>query len=57
MTEQEAYKLYDDFLDEFNLDDLLPYYPPSRALKELEPTTYDNGFADWLDNEDIELDD
>jgi hypothetical protein len=57
MTETEAYKLYDEFLDcEGPVQVAGFYFDASRILKELDPTAYDCGFADWVWDEDVEWD-
>ena len=59
LTEHDALERYDEMLDEL----YTPYnigvleFAPSRVLKELDPTAYRTGFNDWLDSEDIELED
>ena len=49
MTEAEALDLYDQMLDETSSEIEMGgcSYPYSQALKELDPTSYDVGFADW----------
>ena len=55
-TEKEAEKLYDEYLDEFDLNNFnLP--PTSKVLKEVDPIQYDCGFADFCDAENIEIGD
>lgn len=54
MTEAEAEDLYNDYLDELGLDELnLP--SASVVLKEVDPTAYGCGFADWCDANGIEV--
>ena len=56
LSEYEAEKLYNEYLDELGLEGLnLP--PASVVLREVDPTAYDCGFADWCDSEDIEIED
>lgn len=54
MTEYEAEQLYNEFLDTQNITDFVSN-PTSDMLKELDPTMYDCGFADFCDGENIEL--
>lgn len=53
LTEHEIDKMYQDFLDEAYPDcKIAGYrYSTSRALAEIDPTTYRCGFADWLDSQ------
>lgn len=59
ISEDDALARYDEHLDEI----YTPYnigvleFAPSRVLKELDPTAYRTGFNDWLDSEDLELED
>lgn len=59
ISEDDALTRYDEYLDEI----YTPYnigvleFAPSRVLKELDPTAYRTGFNDWLDSEDLELED
>lgn len=57
MSEYDALKMYDDFLDEFYPDcKIAGYeYSTSRALKEVDPIAYRCGFNDWCDAEEIEI--
>ena len=59
MTYREALKQYDDMLDECYPDCKIgPYtYTISRAMKDVDQTAYRCGFDDWLDAEDITIDD
>jgi len=56
MTESEAEEQYNEYLNGFNIDQLVQM-PTSKMLKELDPIMYDYGFADFCDAEDIELED
>ena len=56
MLESEAIEQYNEHLDTFDIGDLV-HIPTSGALKELDPTMYDCGFADFCDAEGIELED
>jgi len=53
MDEQEATKLYDEYLDELPLESVISY-PTSYVLKEVDPTAYDCGFADFCDSQGID---
>lgn len=59
ISETDALARYDENLDEI----YTPYnigvleFAPSRVLKDLDPTAYRTGFNDWLDSEDLELED
>ena len=56
MTEYEAETLYNEALDEMGIENLI--LPPAHIiLKEVDPTMYDCGFADFCDAEGIELED
>ena len=56
MSEQEAYKQYDEFLDDvYGMDQLAELYGGARILKEVDPIAYRVGFADWTDAEGIEV--
>lgn len=59
MSEYQALKMYNDFLDEcYPNCKIGPYeYSTSRAMEEIDPTAYRCGFNDWLDAEGIELSD
>lgn len=54
MSEQEAEKQYNEHLDELPLESVISY-PTSYVLKEVDPTAYDCGFADFCDAEGIEI--
>lgn len=49
----EALEQYDAMLDEYygTVSIAGGEYRTSYALKELDPTAYDRGFADWCDYE------
>ena len=57
LSEYEAEKLYNEYLDELGLDNLNNLPPASVVLKEVDRTAFDCGFSDWCDSEDIELED
>lgn len=59
MSEREALKLYDDFLDEvYGTIKICGYdYDASLALKLVDETAYNCGFADFTDAEGIEIED
>ena len=54
IEESKAYELYDEMLDEC--------YPevfgllPSRILAECDPIQYNCGFSDWLDSNELTID-
>lgn len=56
MNKQEAYDLYDSYLDELGLNNLISQ-SASIVLVDFDPIMYDCGFNDWLDGQDIELED
>ncbi len=53
LTDDELDKRYQDFLDEIHGPVMIGgyEYQTSHALKEVDPTAYRCGFADWLDIE------
>lgn len=56
-TWNEAYEAYDEFLDstgEVEIGTLT--YSASRVLKEVDPTAYRVGLADFLDSEGVDSD-
>lgn len=55
MTEREAYKQYDDMLNELYPLDGIACNPFSILLAEGDPVAYECGFADYCDNHDIEI--
>lgn len=57
MTEKEAYKIYDDYLNE--LFPLEGFYcnPFSILLKNGDEIAYDTGFNDFCDAENIKIED
>lgn len=59
LSERDAEERYDEFLDnvfgEVNIGGY--FYNTSYALKEIDPTAYREDFNNWLDSEDIELED
>ena len=55
LTESEAEERYDSMLNEMSVDDLNLPLTTSEILKEIDPTQYDCGFADFCDSEDIEI--
>lgn len=57
ISEQDAAERYDEFLDEIGdvkIGELS--YSASRVLKEVDPTAYRCGMADWLDSEELTTD-
>lgn len=54
MTESEAYEAYNESLSDCNINQLVSM-STGDMLKELDPTMYDCGFADFCDAEDIEI--
>jgi len=58
ISEERAYEQYNSMLDEFYPVSIGGIeFSASRVLKSLDPTCYSIGFDDWLDNEDLQLDD
>lgn len=57
MDEDEAYELYDEFLNEMDGEIQVGgcVFDASRILKELDPIAYQVGFYDWMDAEGIEV--
>ncbi len=57
VSEDKAYDLYNEMLDEtyenYHIGELS--WTASQILAELDPTAYRCGFNDWLDAEDIEI--
>jgi len=53
ITENEAYELFDDFLDEINPEIIINglTYMPSDVLKNTDPVAYRCHFSDWIDSE------
>ena len=51
LTEDEAYEMYDDMLDQcyepYNMSGMI--YMPSDILKECDPIAYRVGFSDYVD--------
>jgi hypothetical protein len=58
ITEYDAYKQYDEMLDEcYGETKIAGYsYQTSRVLKEVDPTAYRCGFFNWLDSADLTTD-
>jgi len=54
ITEEEAYKYYDEMLDE-TYGDFMDTYPASSTLKKVDEIAYNVGFNDWLDGSDYEV--
>jgi hypothetical protein len=54
IEESEAYRQYDDMLDEIFSNDL--DIPSSDILKRCDPIRYECGFSDWLDSAELTLD-
>jgi hypothetical protein len=52
ITEQQAYKIYDDMLDDcYGMIDVCGYeYDASTALKRIDPIAYNVGFSDYISN-------
>lgn len=55
IEESEAYQQYDDMLDELYPNQILDILA-SRILKELDPIAYSCGFDDWLDANELTID-
>lgn len=61
MTEDEAYNLYDDMLDEVyssyfeSMGGIFATMTPSNVLEKVDKIAYHCGFSDWLDSSDIEV--
>lgn len=57
LTEREAYKEYNEWLDElYGVVNIGGYiYETSHALKEVDPTTYRCGYADYTSERYIEI--
>lgn len=57
MDENEAYELYDEWLNDLSGDVEVAgcVFDASRILKELDPIAYQCGFNDWMDAEGIEV--
>lgn len=58
IPEYEAYDRYDEFIDEMDgpVKVMGLEYDPSKVLKEVDPTAYETGFNDWLDSEELTID-
>ena len=58
ITEQEAEARYCEMLDEVYPEVTIGSisFDPSRVLKELDPTAFRCGLADWLDSEGLTTD-
>jgi hypothetical protein len=52
ITEQQAYEIYDDMLDDcYGMIDVCGYkYDASTALKRIDPIAYNVGFSDYIAN-------
>ena len=50
-TEYEAYKMYDEYLDEVQGEVVLfgMTYNASDVLRNVDPIAYKVGFSDWVD--------
>lgn len=59
MTEREATKLFEEFLDEVYPEYEIAgmTYAASDVLKNVDPTAFNCMFADWTDSEQIEIED
>lgn len=59
LTEYEAEKEYIEFLDEVYgpVEVAGLKYETSEILQRLDPTAFREGFNNWIDAEDIELED
>lgn len=55
MEEKEAYKLYNEMLDELYPLKGIHCNPFSHLLKEGDPIAYDCGFSDQCDGQGIEV--
>lgn len=53
LTDRQLYERYDTMLDEINgrVEIAGLEYATSYALKNVDETAYDTGYADWLDAE------
>lgn len=56
--EREAYKLYDEMLDEYTetIRILSFEYSPSFVLKNIDEIAYEDGFRNFCDAQNINLD-
>ncbi len=50
ITEKEAYEMYNQNLNELNINEILSQFSTARAVEELDPTLYNCGFNDFLDS-------
>lgn len=57
MTESEALRKFDEFIDETNAEVVVlgAAYNASKALKKTDPIAYREAFNNWCDMEGIEL--
>lgn len=55
LTESEAEQRYDKWLNQMNINDFSLPMTTAGILKEVDPTQYDCGFADFCDAENIEI--
>ena len=55
IEESEAYSLYDDMLDEI-YPNQVGNIPASTILKDLDRIAYSCGFDDWLDSQELTID-
>ena len=54
IEESEAYQQYDEVLDEIFSNQL--DIPSSDILKKCDPIRYECGFSDWLDSQELTID-
>ena len=57
LSEQKAYEMYNDFLDELYPLDGISCNSFSVLLEKGDPTAYNCGFPDFCDAQDIEIED
>lgn len=57
MNEYQAKKQYDEFLNEiYGIVKLGPYeYEHADCLKSVDPIAYEEGFKNWIDSENLEV--
>jgi len=55
LTDREAHREYDDFLNELQPLERFACNPFSVLLAEGDKCAYDCGFSDYLDSQDIEI--
>jgi hypothetical protein len=57
ITEREALQMYNEYLDEvYGMVKVGPYeYETSGTFKSVDPIAYDEGFRNWIDSENLEV--